>query len=302
MFSVPNDFAIVTRFVRNLRGGSQPFLAQASDRLLYVVKLVDNLQGENLLFNESAGSELYRACGLAVPKWKPLMITDAFLDKNPDCWMQTPEGSVRPASGLCFGSRFLGQAGNRLLEVLPGSSLMRIRNRADFWLEWLIDVCAAHGDHRQAIIEEESDGWLDAYFVDHGHMFGGPKGNLKKKFTASSYLDPRIYTKLSSEELLNFQSVVRALDTDKLMQRAESLPADWRQASALDGFASCLQRLSKPLLVQNVLDTIIDAQQRRTESKQRIQGSERKPVQAVLYPGIPAPGFAASYASHPACA
>jgi hypothetical protein len=302
MFSAQNEFALVTRFVRNLRGGSQPFLAQASDGQLYVVKLVDNLQGENLLFNESAGSELYRACGLAVPKWKPLTISDAFLDKNPDCWMQTPEGSVRPASGLCFGSRFLGQSGNRLLEVLPGSSFTRIRNRADFWLAWLVDVCAAHGDHRQAIIEEESDGWLDAYFVDHGHMFGGPQGTLKKQFTASSYLDPRIYLNLSSEELLNFQAVVRALDTDKLMQRAESLPAEWRQASALDGFASCLQRLSKPLLVQNVLDTIIDAQQRRTETKQRIQGSERKPVQAVLYPGIQAPGFGASYAHHPACA
>ena len=154
----------LSRFIRNLRGGSQPILVQASDGLLYVVKFTNNLQGANLPFNESVGTELYRACGLAVPAWKPLLVSDAFLDRNPDCWMQTSKGRLRPDSGMCFGSRFLGGDGIRLLEILPGTSFKRVRNNKSFWLAWMIDICAHHADGRQAIFVEDAEGWLNAFF------------------------------------------------------------------------------------------------------------------------------------------
>ncbi len=68
MIALGKDPVVVTQYVRNLRGGSQPILARASDGFLYVVKFANNLQGPNLLFNESAGSELYLACGLPIPE------------------------------------------------------------------------------------------------------------------------------------------------------------------------------------------------------------------------------------------
>ena len=122
------ELVFLTHYIRNLRGGSQPVLAKASDGHTYVVKFANNLQGPNVLFNEGAGSELYRAFGLPVPEWRPVTASEDFLDKNPDCWMQTPEGRLRPASGLCFGSRFLAENGQRLLEILPRSSFERVRN------------------------------------------------------------------------------------------------------------------------------------------------------------------------------
>lgn len=94
MSSLVKDFAVITRHIRNLRGGSQAILAEASDGLSYVLKFTNNLQGANLPFNESAGHELYRACGLNGPSWKQLLLTDAFIDQNRDCWMQSPEGSL----------------------------------------------------------------------------------------------------------------------------------------------------------------------------------------------------------------
>ena len=96
MPALGSSIGLVKQYIRNLRGGSQPILARASDGLLYVVKFNNNLQGANLPFNESAGTELYRGCGLAVPSWRPLLVSDAFLDRNPDCWMHTPEGRLRP--------------------------------------------------------------------------------------------------------------------------------------------------------------------------------------------------------------
>lgn len=292
----------VTHYIRNLHGGSQPILAQASDGLSYVVKFTNNLQGPNLPFNESMGTELYRACGLAVPSWNPLTLSDSFIDSNPDCWMQTSDGILRPASGLCFGSRFMGGKGKRLLEILSASSFQRVRNRKSFWLAWLIDICAAHADNRQAIFERDADGWLEAYFIDHGHLFGGPSANLKKNFQVSRYLDPRMYQNVCSLELLSFQKIVKTLDSDRLWQRAETLPLDWKTASTADGFAQFLNRLSTTSLVQNVVDTMLDHLQRTTARESPEPQSDRNSPGTILRPGIQESESEQSRANYPACA
>jgi hypothetical protein len=271
------DVNLVTQHIDNLPGGSQPILARASDGFLYVVKFANNLQGPNLLFNESAGSELYRACGLPGPRWRTLEITDDFLDRNPDCWMHTEEGPLRPASGLCFGSRFLGENVKRLFEILSGSMFKRVRNPANFWLAWLIDICADHADHRQAIFDEGADGWLDAYLVDHGHLFGGPNADLKMHFRASCYLDRRIYIQVPSEVLVGFQHVLQALDADSLRKRIEAIPTEWSHTSARESFERCLQKLKMGPQVQQVIDEITDDLERRAETESGTVESERKP-------------------------
>jgi hypothetical protein len=301
MPALGEDCAFLTQYIRNLRGGSQPILAQASDGHTYVVKFANNLQGPNLLFNESAGTELYRACGLPVPEWKPLVVSDAFLDRNPDCWIQTPEGRLRPASGLCFGSRFLGGLGKRLLEILPGSSFKRVRTPANFWLAWLIDICAEHGDNRQALFTEDAEGLLDTHFVDFGHFFGGPKADLKMKFCASRYLDARIYVEVSSETLV-VQDVLAALDADSLWARIEAIPNDWKQMSAISVFERCIQRLKNPTLRQNVLETITYDIKRRAEIDSRNSANEQCGQREVLRPGIQAPDIGIGFADNPACA
>jgi len=302
MIALGKDPALVTHYVRNLHGGSQPILARASDGFLYVVKFANNLQGPNLLFNESAGSELYRACGLPVPKWRPLEITDEFLDRNPDCWMGTPEGRLRPASGLCFGSRFVGGNGSRLFEILPGSMFKRVRNQFSFWLAWLIDICAEHVDHRQAIFADDSDGWLDTYFIDHGHLFSGPNGDLRRNFRASRYLDERIYGQASSEALADFQDVLQAFDADRLRQVIEAIPAEWSQATARESFERCLQRLTTTSLVQHLLETIILDLEQRAEEESGIVGGEKKPPSTVLCHGLHGARLWRSITQHAHCA
>jgi hypothetical protein len=280
------EFATLTRYISHLRGGSQPILAQASDGHIYVVKFANNPQGQNLLFNESAGSELYRACKLSVPTWKPLMVTDAFLEQNPRCWMQTPEGSLRPNTGLCFGSRFLGKEGIRLLEILPGTAFTRIRNRKSFWLAWMIDICAEHTDNRQAIFLEDAKGELDAFFVDHGHLFGGPKSEQRKHFIASRYIDPRIYQGVPSYKYVNAQKVVGPLDVDQLWREVRNIPFDWITTSALANFEKCLNRLSNADLLQNVIKTTADAVLHNYEIKLRGTQNEQSPQVDILRPAI----------------
>lgn len=265
MSDLCKNFAFLTQYICNLRGKSRAILARASDGFLYAVKFAGNLQGPNLLFNESIGSELYRACGLIGPDWKPLLITDAFIQQNQDCRMQTLAERLRPDGSLCFGSRFLEENDSRLFEILPETTFKRIHNRESFWLAWFIDICACHADNRKAIFLEDGEGWLGAHFIDHGHLFGGLRGELRPRVQASRYLDQRIYRGVSSTILAVCETVAQRLDVDKLWRRIEALPDDWKRQSALDTFSQCLCTLSTPRLVQNILDAMVDAEQQANQ-------------------------------------
>jgi hypothetical protein len=252
----------VTRFVRNLCGGSQSFLGEASDGFLYVIKFANNPQGPNVPFNDCIGSELYHACHLPVPRWKRLLVTNLFIEHNPACWPDLPNGRLVPNAGWCFGSRFLGSECKRLLEILPGSSFGRVRNVWEFWLAWIIDICADHTDHRQAIFEESADGRLNPFFIDHGHLFGGPNGDTQRNLRACRYLDARIYRDLSFKNISNIHKRLRTLDADLLWQRAMELPDEWKTKTALDSLTGCLNRLSSAQLVQTLVDEVIKVHKR----------------------------------------
>ena len=298
------DLALVESCIRRLRGGSQPILARASDGLVYVIKFGNNLQGPNVLFNECAGNELYRACGLPVPEWAVLRVSDSFLDSNRDCWIQTPQGATPASSRLVFRVTrdFMGEGGKRLIEILSRFMIKRVRNQSDFWLAWLIDICAEHVDNRQAIFVEDAEGWLEARFIDHGHLFGGPSADLNKNFRASRYLDLRIYAEVSFETLRNFQNLLQALDVDKLRQGIKAIPAEWSHPSARERYERCLHRLTTASLVQRMIDTIVNDLEQRAETRPGKLGNERKPHSAILRLGLRDAGFGPRSANFPHCA
>jgi len=274
----------VIRIVRRLRGGSQPILVEADDGMLYVVKFGNNLQGPNVLFNEFMGSELYRTLGLSVPDWTTLFVADSFIARNPECRFATESDYLKPVSGPCFGSRFLNPP---LREILPQGWYGRVRNRKDFWLAWMVDICASHTDNRQVVFRHYKDSELNAYFLDHGHMFGGPKGESRQHFVASRYLDPRIYPDISAQFLARLGRISRRLDTDRLWRRTKMLPEEWLTPSALGQFAECLARLQDSRLLKSVLDTILDFQHQldaRTRDRERLlaHGTENVNVSTAL--------------------
>lgn len=269
MKSGTRDFALVTRHIRKMRGGSQPILVQASDGMLYVVKFNNNLQGSHVPFNESIGTEIYRACSLPTPSWKALLVTKSFIDHNPDCWMNTVNGKIRPEPGLCFGSQYLGKCGARTLEILPGSSFGRVLNKVDFWLAWIIDICAEHTDRRQAIFVEDPLGWLGASFIDHGHLFAGPNGGQVAHLLAPCNLDLRIYQGLSSFQIFRRLNSLKSLDVDQLWETVVALPDEWKSVSTISGLGRCLGRLSQPTLLRSTLEKIIDYHVREDKRENR---------------------------------
>lgn len=256
---------VVVRFIRKLRGGSQPILAQASDGALYVVKFQDNPQGPNLMFNECSGTELYRACGLLVPDWRPVFVARAFLDAHPECWFEMPEGRVRPSPGWCFGSRLVDEPGTRFVEVLPRTAYNRVRNRWSFWLAWLVDVCASHADNRQAVFIEYPGRQLDAVFIDHGFLFGGATGLIQTKVVASRYLDPFVYVNPPDTSFELVKEILCGFDATGLRKRLSEIPEEWRSKSAQEVLDRCIEHLSEPLKWERILCELFSSQGRSGE-------------------------------------
>jgi hypothetical protein len=243
--------------IRKLRGGSQPILVRADDGFFYVVKFLNNLQGSNLLFNEALGTELFRRAGLLVPAWRPVYISEDFLDRYPACWMETENGRRRPKAGWCFGSRYLSLRNTALFEILPERSFSRIGNRRDFWTAWVLDTLCGHADNRQALFLERNSGSIEAYFIDHGHLFGGAAGTESPRFLASRYLDPRIYAKANVEDADEIQRAIQYLDLTAFSNVASSLPGGWCTEWTFLGFEHFARQISDPILLKDVVYFIL---------------------------------------------
>lgn len=271
---------LATKVIRVLRGSSRPILVHGSNGLFYVVKSVDSLQGPNVAFNECMGTELYRMCGLPCPAWAPIWLSNEFIDQNPTCWTVTPEGPRRPKAGWCFGSRFLGLQEAPLREVLSGSDFNRIRNRMDFWIARVLDSLCCHADNRQALFMADDTGWIDAYFIDHGHLFGGPHGASNPVMITSRYLDKRIYPTLSRTGWNEIEQTIAGIRRSDVLQAVKSLPDRWVTDSARAGLESSLARLSDRTLLRNLGQRLLDS----GEDAVPVHG--RKPPQSVPYERI----------------
>lgn len=241
------NYVQVVRFVRRLRGASQPVLVEGIDGNLYVLKFGNNPLGPNVPFNEAAGHELFRQCRLAVPRWQQLYISKSFLDRNRACWLESANEVIRPESGMCFGARFVEQGGVRLYELLPAGYHSRIQNRQSFWLAWIIDFCCGSPVHREAIFVRGSKGQLEAVFIDSGDLFGGSEGTAEAGPWVSTYLDKRIYPEIEDDELKSLLRGLQSLNMEALNARVRTLPIEWKTPSALARYEKALALLQNPL-------------------------------------------------------
>lgn len=170
--------------------------------------------------------------------------------------METATGYARPEAGLCFGSQFLGEDGVRLFEVLPSASFRRIRGLDEFWMAWTIDIYAHHADNRQAVFKERPDGELDAYFIDHGHLLGGPHGDIQPRLLVSRYLDARVYNDTPYDYINKIQKALCALDADQIWREIAALPDEWKTRSGTSSLASCLNRLTSADRLESTINVM----------------------------------------------
>jgi hypothetical protein len=259
---------------------------KADDGKTYVLKFRNNLQGPNVLFNEFMGTTLLDACGLLTPGCAAILVSEAFLDANPDCWIDGgQQGMIRPSSGLCFGSRYIGESdGGILFQLLPEVRFNIIRNRKQFWLAWILDIVAANCDYRQTVFLSGLKGMLSAVFLDNGHYFGGPDGEPAGVFMKARHPDLRIYPEMNSQDLLKDRTIIRELNLEELWRKAHGLPDEWRTPSALRRFARCLDALEQGTLIDSVQQTIVSyVELKRRKANDGFEDKEESRRESELY-------------------
>ena len=270
--------------VRKLHGGTQPILAHADDGAFYVVKFQGSDPEQHALFNEAAGTILYRTIGLPVPDWRPIYVTQRFLERNPIVDHETPTGRWTPGSGFAFASRLVIGHHGRCQDLLPSRSISRLRRSEMFWLAWLVDVCAFHSDNRQAVFTEAADGKIDTTFIDHGRMFGGLTGFDMPKEMASRYLDARFYPEFTPAIIKRIEHFLLQFNPQSCLDQITTVPNTWVTPEGLCNLNTTLSRLSERKVWENILDTIVAShmQHRPRHEHESIQ-SGPQPDFGVLY-------------------
>lgn len=274
----------LVRGVRKLRGSSQPLLALADNDGFYVVKFEGNVPGQHALFNEAAGTILYRTIGLPVPDWQPVYVTQSFFERNSVADHETPTGSWRPRSGFAFASRLvIGHQGS-CHDLLPSRSIARLRQSEMFWLAWLVDVCALHSDNRQAVFTVAADGKIDTIFIDHGRMFGGLTGFDEPKMIASRYLDARFYPEFTSNTFETIKRLLLEFNPDECLKQVTAVPDTWVTSQALCNLRATLSHLTERNVWENMLHTIVSSLvERRPRNEHESIQSGPNPNCGVLY-------------------
>lgn len=240
------DCVAAVCFVRKVRGGSQSCLLGGNDGKFYIVKLLENPQGSQILLNEAFGTELMQMIGFRVPRWRPIIVSDEFIDRNPGLWFEaTALGRQRPPAGLHFGSEFIAPGKDETLyELLPRSWFEHIRDRENFIGMLLFDMWAQQQDTRQAVfLRNVKTRSISTFFVDQGCLFGNCKDGQETARVRAMFVDPMIYADLDVRSVVpKWEARIRALDRDNLnsLVNLRSIPLRWYTPSTLEQIVSGL--------------------------------------------------------------
>jgi hypothetical protein len=134
----------------------------------------------------------------------------------------------------------------------------RLVNQEDFWLAWLVDVLCRHCEYRQALFIEVGDSQLKSLFIDHSHLFGGLDGKETPARFLPQYFDRRIYAHQDSGMQKRLYERCKRFQGDAVWRRLESLPDEWKTASALNSALDSLNRLSDFDLVWAVYEELME--------------------------------------------
>jgi hypothetical protein len=229
--SLVQNVVHVTAFERKMRGGCQASLVHASNGRRYILKMSGNPQGDHTLFNEAFGSELAGLLGFPVQPWRPLHISEFFVEQNQGMWFEGSNGSgrIRPTAGIHFGSEFIEpQQGGEIFEMIPTSWVHRIQNAPEFLGMFVFDLWVNHADRRQAIlVQQPGSESLRAVFIDHGQLFAKSEGaqNLRR----CAYWDQMVYAATDRNyRLETWARRIASLSQHDLSAACAKVPRNWQ--------------------------------------------------------------------------
>ncbi|MEO6783179.1 MAG: HipA family kinase, partial [Bradyrhizobium sp.] len=202
------------RLIRKMRGGAQAHLIEASDGHCYVVKFLNNPQHRRILINEWIASVFLKYLGISTPEVAMVCVSEAFLQDNPEAYIQLKTHRCAPRPGWHFGSRFPGDPErNVIYDFLPDSLLGKVDNVGEFAGMFAFDKWVGNADSRQAVFfRARLKEWLPstgahplrlgfvAQMVDNGFAFEGAHWRLTDFPLHGLYFRPSVYSTVRSQD------------------------------------------------------------------------------------------------------
>ena len=237
------------RLERSLSGASSSLIAVAEDGYKYVVKWRLDRSGTHVGFREAFGTSVYAALGILVPTWKPLIHADQHR-----CLDQLGN-EIRVMPGIHFASRCVSEDLEDIYRTLPGGWYERIKNRADLWGSFVVDLWLNSSRPRQSLFLRGRDDFeLLAVFVGHSGISFVPRHDMFHIPNACFYPDLRAYPREN------------ALDTIDLWVDRISRNGEMAVISALTALPFAWTTPSTPELGARVVDRIANLQDRVSEA------------------------------------
>jgi ribosomal protein L29 len=138
-----------------------------------------------------------------------------------------------------------------------------------------------HTDIRQALFLKLRSGRFQAFFIDHGHLFGGPDGLLRgfhflepSQFIRPRYMNPEIYMQPAQRDVDNVVRTIQQLDVEKLAKVVRSLPKEWKKELAVYRFDLFREQVSNPTRIRSIAQYVLGS----ADHAGRLYGKRRKPI------------------------
>jgi hypothetical protein len=231
-----------------MKGGSQPFLIEASDGRAYVTKTTATPQHIRSLASEWVCSALLNVLGINCPKCAVVHMGVEFLRENPDVYIEGTDAKRPVEPGLHFGSLHPGQVEHdATYDWIPGRLHKLVLNPSDFLGMFVFDNWVMQSDRRQVIYTRERIGsarqtarnkGLRAYMIDHGMAFGGITWRFNSSIPASIVVTREAFRGVTGlSDLDPWLTAIEQFPEDHLRAAASSVPASWIQdnRALLDG-------------------------------------------------------------------
>jgi len=235
------------RLERSLCGASSSVLAVAEDGFKYVVKWKQNNSGNCIAFREAFGTSVFATLGIMVPVWKPIYLSQSLIDADQHKCLDRLGNGIGIAPGIHFASRCVSEEPEDLYRTLPGSWYDRVKNRADFWGSFVIDLWLNASRPRQSLFLKGRDNFeLLAIFVSHSGISFARHPDMLQPANACFYPDMRAYPDRNALDTIDLWiDRVRNNGERAVLNALAAMPSDWKTASTPLLGAQLVDRISK---------------------------------------------------------
>jgi hypothetical protein len=198
-----------TRLIRKMRGGAQAHLLKCDDGHFYVVKFRNNPQHRRILINEWIASVFLNYLQISTPPAAIVSLSAAFLEANPDIYIQLGSRHQAVEPGWHFGSRYPGDPAKIMVyDFLPDTLLDKVVNANEFLGVLAFDKWMSNADARQSIFfrarfrqwppgsEPPPRAGFVSQMMDHGYVFDGPHWKFSDSPIQGLYFRTNIYQRV----------------------------------------------------------------------------------------------------------